>query len=48
MTKIRTSIDKVSKLLDILDKHLKEKNSQHSPKELFEEYEIDDSLKSKV
>jgi hypothetical protein len=42
------SIDKISKLLDVLDKHIKEENCQHSPKELFEEYEIDDSLKSKV
>jgi hypothetical protein len=34
-----TSIDKVSRLLDLLDKHIKEKNCQHSPKELLKEYE---------
>jgi hypothetical protein len=33
------TIDKVAKLLDLLDKHLKEKNCQHTPKELLEEYE---------
>jgi len=42
------SIDKISKLLDVLDKHIKEENCRHTPKELFEEYEIDDSLKSRV
>jgi len=30
----------------ILDEHLKEKNCQHIPKELFEEYEIDNPLES--
>lgn len=34
-----TKIDKVSKLLDLLDKHLKEENCIHDPKDLFEEYE---------
>jgi hypothetical protein len=29
----------VSKLLDVLDRHLKEKNCQHSPDELLDEYE---------
>ena len=48
MTTSGASIDKISKLLDVLDKHIKEGNCQHSPKELIEEYEIDDSLKSKV
>ncbi|MGI0022212.1 MAG: hypothetical protein ACRD9Q_05040 [Nitrososphaeraceae archaeon] len=35
----RTNIDKLSKLLDVLDRHLKEKNCQHSPNELLDEYE---------
>ena len=48
MTTSGASIDKISKLLDVLDKHIKEENCRHTPKELFEEYEIDDSLKSKV
>ena len=36
MTKNRTSIDKVSKLLDVLDKHMKEKDCPHTPSELKE------------
>lgn len=40
MTKNGTSIDKVSKLLDVLDKQTKEKNCQHTPSELFKECEI--------
>ena len=40
----RKSIDKVAKLLDLLDKHIKEQNCRHSPKELLREYEIDDCL----
>ena len=40
MTSNRTNLDKVSKLLDVLDKHIKEENCMHSPQELFEEYEI--------
>ena len=48
MTTNGASIDRISKLLDVLDKHLKEENCRHTPKELFEEYEIDDSLKNKV
>jgi len=48
MTTSGVSIDKISKLLDVLDKHIMEENCRHTPKELFEEYEIDDSLKSKV
>jgi hypothetical protein len=48
MTTKGVSIDKISKVLDVLDKHIKEENCRHTPKELFEEYEIDDSLKSKV
>jgi hypothetical protein len=34
-----TSIDKVSRLLDVLDKHMKEKDCQHTPRELLNEYE---------
>ena len=45
MTSNRTNFDKVSKLLDVLDKHIKEENCRQSPQELFEEYEIDDFLK---
>ena len=33
------SADKVAKLLDLLDKHIKEKTCRHSPKELLREYE---------
>ena len=36
---IRKSIDKVAKLLDLLDKHIKEKNCHHSSKDLLSEYE---------
>jgi hypothetical protein len=39
MTAKGTSIDKVSKLLDVLDKHMKEENCGHTPKELLKEYE---------
>jgi hypothetical protein len=35
-----SSIDKVSKLLDVLHKHMKEKDCQHTPSELLEECEI--------
>jgi hypothetical protein len=35
----RESIDKVSKLLDLLDKHIREKNCNHSSKDLLREYE---------
>jgi hypothetical protein len=35
----RKSIDKVAKLLDLLDKHIKERNCQHSSKDLLREYE---------
>ena len=41
----RTNFDKVSKLLDVLDNHIKEENCRHIPQELFEEYEINDFLK---
>ena len=34
----RKSIDKVAKLLDLLDKHIKEKNCPHSSKDLLSEY----------
>ena len=39
MTENRTSIDKVSKLLDVLDKHMKEKDCPHTPGELLKECE---------
>ena len=39
MTKNPTSIDKVSKLLDVLDKHMKEKDCPHTPGELLKECE---------
>jgi hypothetical protein len=39
MTSNGTSIDKVSRLLDVLDKHMKEKDCQHTPRELLNEYE---------
>ena len=35
----RKSIEKVEKLLDLLDKHIKEKNCRHSSKDLLSEYE---------
>ncbi|HEY9399272.1 MAG TPA: hypothetical protein VIP29_05180 [Nitrososphaeraceae archaeon] len=38
MTTIK-NIDKVAKLLDLLDKHIREKNCRHSSKDLFREYE---------
>jgi len=31
--------DKVAKLLDLLDEHIREENCRHSPKELLREYE---------
>ena len=41
----KKSIDKVAKLLDLLDKHIKEENCRHSPKDLLREYgEINDCL----
>jgi hypothetical protein len=33
------SIDRISKLLDVLDKHIKEEYCRHTPKELLKEYE---------
>jgi|KBSMisStaDraftv2_1062788.scaffolds.fasta_scaffold1738598_1 hypothetical protein len=33
------SIDKVTKLLNLIDKHMKEKECGHSAKELLKEYE---------
>ncbi|HEX7274860.1 MAG TPA: hypothetical protein VF248_04525 [Nitrososphaeraceae archaeon] len=35
----RKSIDKVDKLLDLIDKHIREENCQHNPGELLQEYE---------
>lgn len=46
MAEKKTNTDKVSRLLDMLDKHIQEENCKHSPNELFEEYEIDESLKN--
>lgn len=37
MTK-RTNGDKASRLLNILDKHLNEKNCQYNPEDLFDQY----------
>ena len=37
MTKNGASIDKISKLLEVLDKHAKEENCPHTPSELLEE-----------
>lgn len=33
------STDKIAKLLDLIDKHIKEEDCRHSPKELLKEYE---------
>jgi hypothetical protein len=35
----KKSIDKVIEPLDLLDKHLKEENCRHNPKDLLREYE---------
>jgi hypothetical protein len=35
----KKSIDKVVKLLDLLDKHIHEQNCRHSPNKLLREYE---------
>ena len=35
----RNNIDKVAKLLDLLDKHIHEERCEHSAKELLIEYE---------
>ena len=32
-------IDKIAKLLDLLDRHIKEQNCRHSPNDLLKEYE---------
>lgn len=37
MAKNGASIDKISKLLDVLDKHMKEKDCPHSPSDFLEE-----------
>ena len=39
MTTKGVGIDKISKLLDVLDKHIKEENCRHTPKELLKEYQ---------
>jgi len=36
----RTNGDKASHLLNILDRHLNEKNCQHNPEELFDQYSL--------
>ena len=41
----RKAIDKVSKLLDLLDKHIREKNCRHSSKDLLKEYEKSTTLR---
>jgi len=33
-------VDKVSRLLDVLDKHLKEENCRHNAKEIYDEYTL--------
>ena len=43
MTTKGVSIDKISKLLDVLD-NIKEENCSHTPKELLKEYENYDLL----
>jgi hypothetical protein len=35
----KKSVDKVTELLDLLDKHMKEENCRHNPKDLLREYE---------
>ncbi len=35
----KKKFDKVAKLLDLLDKHMKEETCRHSPKDLLMEYE---------
>jgi hypothetical protein len=35
----KKSIDKVAKLLDLLDNHIKEENCRHNSKDLLKEYE---------
>jgi hypothetical protein len=39
MARTGMNIDKVSKLLDVLDKHMKEENCQHIPYGLLKECE---------
>ena len=34
----RKSLDKVAKLLDLLDEHIKEKKCVHSPNDILKEY----------
>jgi hypothetical protein len=45
MTTKGVSIDKISKLLDVLDKHIKEENCSQTSKELLKEYENYDFVK---
>jgi hypothetical protein len=39
MTTKVVGIDKISKLPDVLDKHIKEENCRHTSKQLLKEYE---------
>ncbi|MGI0033189.1 MAG: hypothetical protein ACRD97_07950 [Nitrososphaeraceae archaeon] len=39
MTSKGANINKISRLLDVLDRHIKEENCRHTPKELLKEYE---------
>jgi hypothetical protein len=39
MTTKGANINKISRLLDVLDRHIKEENCRHTPKELLKEYE---------
>ncbi|HET6726618.1 MAG TPA: hypothetical protein VFH19_01165 [Nitrososphaeraceae archaeon] len=39
MTTKGANINKISKLLDVLDKHIKKENCRHRAKELLKEYE---------
>jgi hypothetical protein len=39
MTTNGASIDKISRLLDVLDKHIEEENCSHTSKEHLKEYE---------
>jgi hypothetical protein len=36
---INKRIDKIAKLLEMLDEHIKEANCRHTPRELHEEFE---------
>jgi len=44
----KKSIDKVAKLWDLLDKHIKEKNCRHNARDLLGEYEKLTSIKYRI